>query len=76
MGKFFDAAFSGRLAETNPSCSNEAAGLDVLWKYGFQPQRVAMWIYWQALKLLWLGVPFYGPPDKRCAAMPVARGTV
>lgn len=29
------------------------------------PQRIALWIYWQAVRLLAKGVPFYGPPDKR-----------
>lgn len=32
-------------------------------RYGFQPQRAAVLIYWQALKLLWMGAPFYSPPD-------------
>jgi len=63
MGRFFEAAFTGRLAKGNAHCSNEAAGLGVLWKYGFQPQRVAAWIYMQALVLLWKGVPFFSPPD-------------
>ena len=26
------------------------------------PHRIAFWIYWQALHLLWLGVPFCGYP--------------
>ena len=68
MGRFFEAAFTGRLAKGNAHCSNEAAGLGVLWKYGFQPQRVAAWIYMQALVLLWKGVPFFSPPDPRCDA--------
>jgi hypothetical protein len=29
-------------------------------RYGFQPHRVALWIYWHAVLLLWKGVPFYG----------------
>jgi hypothetical protein len=36
--------------------------LRLLCRYGFQPQRVAFWIYWHALLLLWKGVPFYSPP--------------
>lgn len=32
-------------------------------RYGFQPHRIALWIYWQALVLLRKGVPFHGPPD-------------
>ena len=34
----------------------------LLCRYGFMPHRVAFWIYWQALHLLWLGVPFYSYP--------------
>jgi hypothetical protein len=34
-------------------------------RYGYEPQRVAVWIYWQALLLLRKGVPFYGPPSAR-----------
>ncbi len=29
-------------------------------RYGFQPHRVALWIYWHAVLLLWKGVPFFG----------------
>lgn len=29
-------------------------------RYGFQPHRVALWIYWHAVLLLAKGVPFYG----------------
>lgn len=31
-------------------------------RYGYLPQRVALWIYWQAAVLLWKGVAFHGPP--------------
>lgn len=31
-------------------------------RYGFQPHRIAFWIYWQAVVLLWKGVPLYAPP--------------
>ena len=43
-------------------CSNASfASPLVPWRrYGFQPHRVALWIYWQAVLLLWKGVPFYG----------------
>jgi hypothetical protein len=43
---------------------NEEAGLGTLLKYGYQPHRVAIWIYWQAIVLLWKGVPLYSPPPK------------
>ncbi len=35
------------------------------WRYrfGYQPQRDALLIYWQAVKLLWKGATFYGPPS-------------
>ena len=33
-------------------------------RYGFQPQRIAVWIYWQAAKLLWRGATFYPPPAR------------
>ena len=31
-------------------------------RYGYQPQRIAVWIYWQAVRLLWRGAPFLSPP--------------
>ena len=31
-------------------------------RYGYMPQRMALWIYWQAAVLLWKGVAFHGPP--------------
>ena len=66
MGRFFDARLTARRVPPGPGgrghLRNEAAGLGCLLRYGFQPQRVAFWIYWQALVLLWKGVSFYGPP--------------
>lgn len=35
-----------------------------LCRYGLQPQRIALWIYWQAMVLLAMGVPLYNPPLK------------
>jgi hypothetical protein len=32
------------------------------YRYGFMPHRVAFWIYWQAVRLLWLGLPVHGYP--------------
>lgn len=32
-------------------------------RYGFQPQRVAVWIYWQAVRLAFKGCPFYPKPS-------------
>jgi DUF1365 family protein len=64
LGEYFIAALSADLDIVAPHWPNELASLESLWKYGFQPQRVAWWIYWQAVKLLWKGVRFYAPPDE------------
>jgi hypothetical protein len=32
-------------------------------RYGFMPQRVAFWIYWQAVKLIAKGCPIYPKPS-------------
>ena len=32
------------------------------------PHRVAFWIYWQALRLLWMGVPVCGYPPASVTA--------
>ncbi|KAK9813210.1 hypothetical protein WJX72_010648 [[Myrmecia] bisecta] len=63
LGHFFYAGLHAKRAARS-SLTNEEAGLATLWRYGFQPQRVAVLIYWQAVKLLWKGVSFYGPPSK------------
>lgn len=78
---FFVATLDARLSD-QPTASNEQAGLGKLLRYGFQPQRTALLIYWQALVLLWKGVPFYAPPShdfqaaatKRAANPKTARG--
>ncbi|GMH32836.1 hypothetical protein BSKO_00670 [Bryopsis sp. KO-2023] len=62
-GDYFDAVLTGRRCESTAQ-RGERDGFRTLWRYGFQPQRVAFWIYWQAVKLLWKGVSFYSPPDK------------
>lgn len=61
-GDYFIAALDARRDDATPALPNELASLGTLLKYGFQPQRVALWIYWQAIVLLWKGVPFYSPP--------------
>jgi hypothetical protein len=33
-------------------------------RYGFQSHRVAIWIYWQALVLIYKGLPLHGLPSK------------
>jgi hypothetical protein len=58
LGDFFRATFDARLSSA-PHLPNETASLGTLWRYGFQPHRVALWIYWHAVVLLWKGVSFY-----------------
>lgn len=62
-GAYFDAVLTGRRCGSTAQ-RGERDGIRALWRYGFQPHRVAFWIYWQAIKLLWKGVHFYSPPDK------------
>ena len=33
-------------------------------RYGFQPHRIALWIYWQALVLILKGLPLQGLPSQ------------
>ncbi|KAK9801897.1 hypothetical protein WJX73_009084 [Symbiochloris irregularis] len=63
LGDYFNAVLTGRVSQ-HPTLTNEQAGWRVLLRYGFQPQRVACLIYWQAVKLLWKGIPFISPPDE------------
>lgn len=68
-GDYFCAIMTGELDRVEPHQPNETAGFKRLLKYGFQPQRIALWIYWHALLLLWKGVSFYPPPSlKACQA--------
>lgn len=71
-GDFFLASFDARIS-SQPHLPNETASLGTLWRYGFQPHRVALWIYWQAVLLLWKGVPFYGPPGPEFKAAAAAK---
>ena len=43
-------------------CNGNAQRRAMLRRYGYMPHRVAFWIYWQAVRLLWLGLPFHGYP--------------
>eukprot|EP00210_Caulerpa_lentillifera_P009423 g8984.t1 len=61
-GHFFDAIMHLKRSK-NGDKLNEQSGLRILWNYGFQPHRVALWIYWQAVCLFKKGVPFYGYPE-------------
>lgn len=62
-GDYFCAILKGELDGVEPHRPNERAGFRTLFRYGFQPQRIALWIYWHALLLLRKGVPFYSPPS-------------
>jgi len=64
-GAFFDAHLAAKRAD-GPSLRlrNEEAGLATLLRYGYAPQRVAVLIYWQALKLVLKGARFFSPPGK------------
>ncbi len=62
LGKYFDAVIQGRADKDAPHERNETASFGTLLRYGFQPQRVALYIYWHAVCLLYKGVSFYGPP--------------
>jgi len=61
-GDYFIAALDAKVDTTAPALPNEIASVATLLQYGFQPQRVALWIYWQAVVLLWKGVKFFPPP--------------
>ncbi len=61
-GDYFVAALDAKLDTSAPALPNEIASLGTLIQFGFQPQRVAFWIYWQAVVLLWKGVRFFPPP--------------
>eukprot|EP00434_Breviolum_minutum_P023473 symbB.v1.2.020706.t1/scaffold1760.1/size102730/4 len=43
--------------------AEHAGSFKMLWRYGFQPQRTALRIYWNALKLLRKGVKFRSHPS-------------
>ena len=61
-GSYFWARLKAKESKHKASRSEEA-DLKTLLKYGYMPHRVAMWIYWQAVILLWKGVPFHLHPS-------------
>ena len=63
-GEYFLATLDAKRDTSVADLPNEIASLDTLLRFGFQPQRVAAWIYWQAVVLLWKGVSFYPPPNE------------
>ncbi|KAG2502138.1 hypothetical protein HYH03_000626 [Edaphochlamys debaryana] len=70
-GDYFYADLVGRTAP-RPHAPSERAGLRELLSFGFMPHRVALLIYWQALVLIWKGVPLHMPPAKEYQARIVA----
>jgi DUF1365 family protein len=58
LGRYFDAQFVGKVASSDgdDDATNERSGLWRLWRYGFLPQRVALWIYAHAVLLALKGV--------------------
>lgn len=74
-GNYFCAVMKGELDRDQPHQPNESAGYRRLLKYGFQPQRIALWIYWHALVLLWKGVSFYPPPSLQTCQTANAKAT-
>ena len=69
FGDYFRASFVGRLdAPRRRRARNERAGLATLWRHACTPHRVAFWIYAQAARVLWAGVPFVPPPGLSAVA--------
>jgi DUF1365 family protein len=66
LGRYFDAQFVGKVvvaggrgkgaAAAAADGRSERSGLATLWRYGFLPQRVAVWIYVHAVLLALKGV--------------------
>lgn len=46
-----------------------------LTRYGFMPHRVALWIYYEAVRLLLKGAPFFAPPDAKVIRRATASAT-
>ena len=40
----------------------------MLLRFGYMPHRVALWIYYQAVVLLWKGVPVHDIPERNVYA--------
>ena len=53
--------------------TNEGGGLLQLLRYGLQPHRVGLLIYWQAVLLVWKGVPLHSPPTEGFKAVVQSR---
>ena len=69
LGHFFDAAL--RATRLPPAQAAAASAQSERWAW-LMPHKVACWIYWHALLLLWRGLPFLphpksGAPDGHAA---------
>ena len=69
LGHFFDAAL--RATRLPPAQAAAASAQSERWAW-LMPHKVACWIYWHALLLLWRGLPFLphpksGSPDGHAA---------
>ena len=63
FGDYFRASFVGCVDNGHSKhARNERAGLRILLRHACTPHRVAFWIYAQAVRVLWCGVPFFPPP--------------
>jgi len=60
-GSYFLARLTCRVSKHRGTRS-ERADLRTLYDYGYMPQRVALWIYWQAMVLVWKGAPMFMHP--------------
>lgn len=60
MGDFFSAVLSAK--RSGNAAINERSGFQNLLRYGYEPHRVAVWIYWQAFQLWRKGVEFFPLP--------------
>ncbi|MQL98171.1 hypothetical protein Taro_030886 [Colocasia esculenta] len=59
MGNYFTATLAARRVSMHSFAPSPLGPAFFFW---FMPQRVALWIYWQALKLWWRNVPFIQHP--------------
>mmetsp|Transcript_18057 Transcript_18057/g.32154 ORF Transcript_18057/g.32154 Transcript_18057/m.32154 type:complete len:314 (-) Transcript_18057:162-1103(-) len=75
FGDFFDAHLVvKRVSGPAGGLRNEEASLGTLLRYGYMPQRTAVLIYWQAVKLLFKGAKFFSPPPKTMRKRLMSRG--
>jgi len=62
IGNYFDANLRESVSRL-PHTPSEEGDLRMVLQYALMPQRLAYWIYWQAVRLVALGVPPLVPPD-------------